>query len=598
MITALEGAFQALQAGQLAAAESACRGILAASPSDAKAWQLLGIVLHRSGRLEEAETALARAVALAPRNAEIRTNRALLMSTRGQSEAARGELEKALELDPRLRPARLALSRLCNETRQYSAAAVHARKLLAANQNDSEAWSALGTASFGARRTAEARQAFERAAALSPGYGAARYNLATVLCEEERSEEALAQANAARQLGVDHRELSLTRARALIQLDRFEEAERELVTVLAPRPGDVETQLLLAQLRHIRGDTDFARSFREAAEQPDAPRHVRTAYAATLQQGGDLTRAEHLLRNLLRESGPDPQVLAPLVILLQEQARPVEATGFARQAVAAQPDEADAAENLVSALLSVGEARETLPIIERFRAAQPHDLRWVTYRADAARQLNEGLFSEWCDVERLVRVYDLDPPAGFRTIEEFHAALRPELQSRHQQASHPLHQSMRNGTQSSRGLLPDAAQAVQAFLKAIEAPIAAYQAEVGRDPSHPLLARNANPARVVGCWSVRLRRGGFHVNHIHPQGWLSSAYYVSVPAESDDPDSRGGWIKFGEPRFAAPGATPRRLVQPRPGRLVLFPSYLWHGTVPLRNDEIRLTVSFDAVPLL
>jgi len=121
----------------------------------------------------------------------------------------------------------------------------------------------------------------------------------------------IAQANAARQLGVDHRELSLTRARALIQLDRFEEAERELVSVLAPRPGDVETQLLLAQLRHIRGDTDFARSFREAAEQPDAPRDVRAAYAGTLQQGGDLARAEHLLRKLLRESGPDPQVLAP-----------------------------------------------------------------------------------------------------------------------------------------------------------------------------------------------------------------------------------------------------------------------------------------------
>jgi len=56
------------------------------------------------------------------------------MSTRGQSDAARAELEKALTLDPRLRPARLALSRLCNESRQYSAAAVHARKLLAANQ--------------------------------------------------------------------------------------------------------------------------------------------------------------------------------------------------------------------------------------------------------------------------------------------------------------------------------------------------------------------------------------------------------------------------------------------------------------------------------
>jgi len=157
---------------------------------------------------------------------------------------------------------------------------------------------------------------------------------------------------------------------------------------------------------------------------------------------------------------------------------------------------------------------------------------------------------------------------------------------------------MRNGTQSSRGLLADSSPAVVAFLKAVEAPIAAYQRAVGRDPAHPLLGRNAGPARLVGCWSVRLRRNGFHVNHIHPQGWLSSAYYVAVPAETDDSGLRGGWIKFGEPRFAAPQATARRFVQPKPGRLVLFPSYLWHGTVPLRNDETRLTVAFDAVPAL
>lgn len=592
----LESAFQMLQAGQLAAAESACRSVIATNPSDAKAWQLLGIVLQRSRQLDEAETALARAVALAPRNAEIRTNRALLFSARGQSEQALAELEKALTLDPRFRPARLALSRLCNESRRYAPGAIHARKLIAANPNDSEAWSALGTGLFGTRRTAEARQAFEQAVALAPEYGAARYNLATALCEEERAEEALAQVTAARGLGVEHRELSLTRARALLQLDRFDEAEKELVAALAPRPADVEGQFLLAQLRHIRGDSDFARSFRETAQQPGAPLYVRAAYAATLQQGGDLTRAESLLRDLLRESGPDPQVLTPLVILLQEQARPAEAAGFARQAAAAQPDDADAAENLVSVTLSMGEAREALPIIERFRAAQPHDMRWVTYRADAARQLNEGLFGEWCDFDHLVRVYDLDPPAGFRSIDEFHAALRPALESRHRQASHPLHQSMRNGTQSSRGLLPDSSPAVAAFLKALTAPIAAYQREVGRDPSHPLLARNANPARLVGCWSVRLRKSGFHVNHIHPHGWLSSAYYVSVPAESDDPEARSGWIKFGEPRFAAPNATASRFVQPRPGRLVLFPSYMWHGTVPLRDNETRLTIAFDALP--
>jgi hypothetical protein len=72
---------------------------------------------------------------------------------------------------------------------------------------------------------------------------------------------------------------------------------------------------------------------------------------------------------------------------------------------------------------------------------------------------------------------------------------------------------------------------------------------------------------------------------------------VTVPAETADPDTRNGWIKFGEPSLEVGLKNPiRRAVQPVPGRLVLFPSYMWHGTVPLRAPSPRTTIAFDAVP--
>jgi hypothetical protein len=37
-------------------------------------------------------------------------------------------------------------------------------------------------------------------------------------------------------------------------------------------------------------------------------------------------------------------------------------------------------------------------------------------------------------------------------------------------------------------------------------------------------------------------------------------------------------------------------VQPRPGRLVLFPSYMWHGTMPIEGEAPRMTIAFDMVP--
>jgi len=88
------------------------------------------------------------------------------------------------------------------------------------------------------------------------------------------------------------------------------------------------------------------------------------------------------------------------------------------------------------------------------------------------------------------------------------------------------------------------------------------------------------------------------VNHVHPRGWISSAYYVAVPDVFEDAVAKQGWIKFGEPaaEFGASFA-PRRTIQPKPGRLVLFPSYMWHGTVPFHSPQSRITIAFDAVPV-
>jgi hypothetical protein len=201
----------------------------------------------------------------------------------------------------------------------------------------------------------------------------------------------------------------------------------------------------------------------------------------------------------------------------------------------------------------------------------------------------------------VTRQLDLPVPAGFRTREDYLAALRRVLEARHRHRRHPLDQSLRQGTQTSRNLLvkpePEVAQLLAAFGVAMREFVAQTEDALrAESATHPLLLRRGQDPRPVGCWSVRLTQGGFHVNHIHPEGWLSSAFYVQVPGESADPQRRAGWLKFGEPRFPLPGLPPTGFVQPVPGRLVLFPSYLWHGTTALESDEPRLSVAFDAVP--
>ncbi|WP_158636453.1 putative 2OG-Fe(II) oxygenase [Luteimonas marina] len=105
--------------------------------------------------------------------------------------------------------------------------------------------------------------------------------------------------------------------------------------------------------------------------------------------------------------------------------------------------------------------------------------------------------------------------------------------------------------------------------------------------------------RFVGSWSVRLASSGRHSNHIHPKGWASSAFYVALPGSvlESDSASRAGWIQFGRPlEDLGLDLPPRRVIQPRPGHLALFPSCMWHGTVPFEAPEPRLTMAFDMQP--
>lgn len=80
---------------------------------------------------------------------------------------------------------------------------------------------------------------------------------------------------------------------------------------------------------------------------------------------------------------------------------------------------------------------------------------------------------------------------------------------------------------------------------------------------------------------------------------MSSAFYVSLPPSVGRPgDNRqAGWIQFGQPQEELNIDLPaRRMIQPKEGWLALFPSYMWHGTVPFDDEAPRMTIAFDMQP--
>jgi tetratricopeptide (TPR) repeat protein len=190
---------------------------------------------------------------------------------------------------------------------------------------------------FAQGRSREAVAALRKAVALSPSYAAARYNLASVLSHQENSEEALLEAEHARRLGSADRAVNVVSARALIQLDRFEEAERLLNGLLVGNPDDTQSHGMLIQLRQVRGDEDPLRDLRTAATRTGAPPAVRLALADALRRRGDYASAADHLEKLVAELGRLPQLLSSLATIQQECGRMEEAFLLARDALAALP---------------------------------------------------------------------------------------------------------------------------------------------------------------------------------------------------------------------------------------------------------------------
>ena len=214
-------------------------------------------------------------------------------------------------------------------------------------------------------------------------------------------------------------------------------------------------------------------------------------------------------------------------------------------------------------------------------------------------QLSDNQKYSWLnDFEKFVRAYKIPTPPGYTSLPEFNKALNQALNTFHTDKEQPSDQTLRGGTQSIAGLLDKNVKEIQEARQSFEETIHRYISDLPDDPDHPLLSRKSDKFTFAGSWSIRLKDEGFHVNHTHPEGWLSSCYYVSLPDQVKEGTDQQGWIKFGEsPLELGPHEKIGKIVQPEEGLLVLFPSYMFHGTVPFHSNQTRTTLPFDVVPL-
>ena len=445
----------------------------------------------------------------------------------------------------------------------------------------------------------EAALPFNRAAterfAASP---VAWHNLAATLGDLGRGPEAVAACEEAFRRGLDAPETWSVYGRALMAAGDHGKAEHAFRQSLLRAGSDTTVAGELANLIWmLKGDVGEAERVLDTAfHAGGAPVPLLLAKATLFEAAGDEGRAAALLEAASAQLPGETAILLSAAQTALRRERLSDAERYVAMAAAADPQGRNVAQHQAIVDLALGRPDQALARLKATLERYPEDQSLWGWAATAARAAGDPLYGRLCDYDAMVGAYDIAPPAGWTSLDEFLGDLRNSLNSLHAYAQHPANQSLRHGSQTLHLLSGSDDPAIQAFFRAIDAPIRAHMAEIGQGDD-PLRRRNTGDYRLAGAWSVRLRPGGFHKDHFHPEGWLSSAFYVETPDAALDSADREGWIRFGKPPFVTnPPMEADHYVRPKPGRLVLFPSYMWHGTVPFTTDEARMTIAFDAAP--
>lgn len=386
----------------------------------------------------------------------------------------------------------------------------------------------------------------------------------------------------ARALMPDNTDALRNHALALAAEGQGDAAEVLLGAALRHAPGWIDGHRVLAAQRYTNGQQDsFDRSYADAVRSDSDNAALRMAWFQQHSTLKDWERAGAILLDA-RKALPNHQSLklAELFLTSESGAERNNAALFEAYADLKDPG-LDLAR--VRHHLHGGDPARAEAIAARHIGSPAARMFW-SYLSLCWRMLGD-VRADWLDGDPLYSAtFDLD----FSETEL--TTLADVLRSLHRMKAPYPEQSVRGGTQTDRQLFFHSDPAIQAARAKVSAAVAAYIEGLPEpDSTHPLLSLPRNqPVRFEGSWSVRLKGAGYHQSHTHVFGWISSALYVALPDAVDC-----GKLALGvpPPELELP-LQPYRFVEPKPGRLALFPSTMWHCTEAFAAGE-RLTIAFD-----
>ena len=131
------------------------------------------------------------------------------------------------------------------------------------------------------------------------------------------------------------------------------------------------------------------------------------------------------------------------------------------------------------------------------------------------------------------------------------------------------------------------------FIQLIDEELKIY---LNKFQSNELIIRDFPHDYDLNAWFLIMNNEGYVKPHIHERGWISGSIYLNIPPKGH---LNEGNIKFSYHNDAYPkdgNLFPEKILDLKTGDIVLFPSSLFHSTIPIQSDEERVVLAFDIMP--
>jgi tetratricopeptide (TPR) repeat protein len=594
----LQQAYQWLQAGRANEALKLADSATKRHPQVPDAVHLLALCCEAVGDIASAQTYFTSAKSLVPRNVEIICNYASLLNAQGRTEESMAEYKSAIDIDSDYLIAWLGFGNAALNGGHPRRALEAYEKILKRFPTQAGAWHGKGSAHMALEDHPDAQVAFEKAVELQPANTRAWLNLGMVHRFQGNLSAAIRCFSEAEKRGFVGPELEDCKATILLEQGKIPECLAAYRTINRIYPHYVQAHEALVRLTwQHEPEANPLELCRLAADRQIENIPLQLCYLRLLSQS---ERWNDLIERVgsLRKKTTLPAVLPLEAVAWGGLGEFSKAHNLFEQSVKSFPDDAALriafARNMFRTKDFDGAAIQSQAAVD----IDPDDQMAWAYLGTAWRLLDDPREDWLHGYDRFVQPIEVELPAEFATREAFGAALEEELLSLHRTKKEPIEQSLRKGTQTENNLFANPEGLVKIARDQISKSIRRFYRDLPKDDGHPFLRRTRTDFRYSGAWSVRLSSSGFHINHMHPKGWISSAFYVALPPSvGRDNSDHQGWIQFGQPPLELGlDLEPRRYIQPRVGILALFPSYTWHGTVPFDDKAFRMTMAFDMVP--